>query len=127
MKRSVCVIDDDEIYQKIIAKLLQRADVFENTWFFNNAKQALEEINENDEVSPDVILLDINMPMMDGWQFIDRLKQTRPELYRNCEIYIVTSSIAYSDKEKIEQYDGVLEFLSKPLSVKQLVEIGEGK
>ena len=124
MKNSICVIDDDVIYQQIIKKLIQRAGVFQQAIFFTSAEEALQKLDVGVSGFPSVILLDINMPIMDGWQFIQHLERTCPGLYENCDIYIVTSSISYSDKEKMEEFPLISGFLSKPLSLEQLKRMG---
>lgn len=127
MKSSVCVIDDDEIYRKIIRKVIERAGVFSRTWFFSCAIDALKQMENDSSVSPDIILLDINMPAMDGWQFVEALKKDYPELCEKCSIYIVTSSIAYSDRKKIEENDSIVGYLTKPVNIDTLKKIAEDK
>jgi len=124
MRRSICIIDDDEIYQKIIKKLIARADVFDDAVFYTSAKEVLHDLMNSIIELPSVILLDINMPIMDGWQFLENLEKSSTSLYENTEIYMVTSSIAYSDREKVEEYPKLSGFLSKPMSVEKLKEIG---
>ena len=124
MKKSICIIDDDEIYQKIIKKLISRADAFDDAIFYKSAKEMLHDLINSEIELPSVILLDINMPIMDGWQFLENLENAFPLLYENTEIYMVTSSIAYSDREKVEEYPNLSGFLSKPMSVEKLKEIG---
>ncbi|SDR77777.1 response regulator [Christiangramia echinicola] len=125
MRKSVWVIDDDEIYQMIIKKLIQKSGVFEDRYFFKGAKQVISELEKSEFLVPDVILLDINMPLMDGWQFIEKLRTVVSEIPERTKIYIVSSSIAYSDKERAEKFPEVTGFLSKPLTVNILKEIGE--
>ena len=125
MRKSVWVIDDDEIYQMIIKKLIQKSGVFEEKYFFKCANQVLAEIEKSNYFLPDVILLDINMPLMDGWQFIEKLRSFVSDIPAKTKIYIVSSSIAYSDKERAEKFPEVSGFLSKPLTVSVLREIGE--
>ncbi|MFD1094257.1 response regulator [Salegentibacter chungangensis] len=124
MKKSICVIDDDEIYQVIISSLLRKADVFSDSYFYTHPERALKALSDNHHPLPDVILLDINMPGMDGWEFLDLLCEMRDEDMRCVEIYIVTSSIARSDKEKAAEYDEVSGFISKPVGIGDLKQIG---
>lgn len=125
MIKSICIIDDDEIYQMIIKRLISKAKIFESISYFMCATEAFEYFEKDSDNLPSVILLDINMPIMDGWQFLSELENTYPLLYDKTQVYIVTSSIAYSDKDKIQEFPRVSGFLSKPLSVEKLREIGE--
>lgn len=125
MKKSVWVIDDDEVYQMIIKKLIKIAGGFKNAHYFMSAPEVIEGLLSSNLFLPDVILLDINMPQMDGWQFLNGLKENIPDLINKTSIYIVSSSIAYSDRERANEFPEVIDFLSKPVSVKQLQEISK--
>ena len=124
MKKSVWIIDDDEIYQMIIKKIIERSDVFEAPEFFLCADVALKRLQEI-KLFPDLILVDINMPIIDGWQFLDHLQKNFAEELKKCTVFIVSSSIAYSDKEKAENYNEVSGFITKPVSVESLQIIEE--
>lgn len=123
MKESICIIDDDLIYQLIIKKVVERTGEFDTYCFCKNGLEAFEKFKSPDYKLPDIILLDINMPQMDGWQFLDSLIAHRPDFYHNTFVYVVTSSIAHSDRDKAKSYKEVSGFLSKPLSVEKLKEI----
>lgn len=123
MKRDICVIDDDLIYQLIIGKVIDRTGEFDSVCFCNDAIDAIEKFKSPETILPSIILLDINMPQMDGWQFLDRLAVLRPNFINETVIYVVTSSIALSDREKALSYEEVDGFISKPLSVEKLKEI----
>ena len=125
MRKSIWVIDDDQIYQMIIKKLIRRSEVFEEEAYYICTHQVFDDLNNSQVSLPDVILLDINMPSMDGWQFIEKLRFIYPDLAERTEIYIVSSSIAYSDKERAEAIPEIRSFLSKPMSVEKLRKIGE--
>ena len=125
MKRTICVIDDDEIYQMIMKRIIGKADIFEGRQQFCDAMDALEEFKDLSRGLPDLILLDINMPGMDGWQFIEELRERRPGFQKETRIYIVTSSIARTDQTKAESYEEISGFLSKPINVEQLRCIAE--
>ncbi|MCP9198694.1 response regulator [Gramella sp. GC03-9] len=122
MKSDIAVIDDDEVYKTIIKKFIERSQAFGEAYFYTRPQDALDNFVSK-AVLPRVILLDINMPLMDGWQFLRSLQEEFPDLYTQSKVYIVTSSIAYSDKEKINEFPGIRGFLSKPLKVATLKEI----
>ncbi|MCH4821970.1 response regulator [Gramella lutea] len=125
MIKSVWVIDDDEIYQMIIKKLIGRSQAFDEEHYYKCVLDVFKDLESPDFQLPDVIFLDINMPQMDGWQFIERLRELCPDLSAKCNIYIVSSSIAYSDKERAKKYPEISNFLSKPVSVEVITEIAE--
>ncbi len=124
MKKNICVIDDDQIYQIIIKKIIFKAGNFDKVHCYENGYKALEELKDPAIPLPHLILLDINMPGMDGWEFLSNLKEHRPNLVRETTIYMVTSSIAFSDRDKALDLPEISGFISKPLSVEKLREIG---
>jgi CheY-like chemotaxis protein len=124
MNKEICIIDDDHIYQLIIEKVIRRAAIFVKSTAYINARLAFQQFKDPEFPLPHLILLDINMPLMDGWEFIAQLSSCRPNLKNETKIYIVTSSIATADKLKAASFEQISGFLSKPLSVQKLKEIG---
>jgi len=124
MEKEICVIDDDHIYQMIIQKIIKRTAIFVKSTAYRNAGHAFEKFKNPEFPLPHLILLDINMPLMDGWEFIGQLSSCRPNLKNETKIYIVTSSIAIADKLKAASFEEISGFLSKPVSVQKLKEIG---
>ncbi|MFO7720305.1 MAG: response regulator [Gillisia sp.] len=124
MMKHICVIDDDQIYQIIIKKIISKAGNFDKVQCYENGYKALEDFKDSTIPLPHLILLDINMPGMDGWEFLSNLKEHRPNLGSETTIYMVTSSIAFSDRDKALALPEVSGFISKPLSVGKLREIG---
>lgn len=124
MKKTVCVIDDDVIYQIIIKKIIEKVGLFEPVQCYSNGSIALREFERSGNTLPGLILLDINMPEIDGWQFIELLKSSHPKLVMETKIYIITSSIAVTDRRKAAGIEEVSGFISKPLTVDRLSEIG---
>lgn len=112
-----CIIDDDPIYVFGTKRLMQMANFCESFLIFTNGKEALDKLKAiivNGEVLPDIILLDINMPVMDGWDFLDEF--TKIPSRKKIIIYIVTSSIDPADVNKAKQYEYVSNYLVKPIT-----------
>ena len=127
IKKSIWVIDDDPIYQIIINKLIKKSDFFSTANSFKNGKEAIDflqnTIKKNRLSPPDIILLDINMPIMDGWEFLEELEILKPGIEKKIIIYIVSSSIAVEDKNKSKKYSNVLGYISKPISIDDLIQL----
>lgn len=121
----IWVVDDDVVYQTIINKIIQRAGVFSAHHSFGNGKEALtslqEMIGKYDKCLPDIILLDINMPVMDGWEFMEEIQKLKSNIISHIDIYIVSSSIAAEDKNKSATFSNIMGYIPKPVSVNELI------
>jgi CheY-like chemotaxis protein len=128
-KKIIWIIDDDAIYQTIINKLIQKSGVFSTHSSFMNGKEAITTLNNtlenNDEFIPDIILLDINMPVMDGWEFMEEIKRIKSKINKRIIIYIVSSSIALEDRNKSKTFTDIIGYIPKPISVEDLISIVE--
>ena len=113
-KKNILLVDDDSIYlfiaQKIINKILPDAII-------NTCKNGQEAISLMDSLNPDIMFLDINMPVLNGWDLLDKLINQKI----NFPIFIVSSSIDEKDKAKAKSYvDLVKGYISKPLNADKL-------
>jgi two-component system chemotaxis response regulator CheY len=125
--KDVFVIDDDKIFHFIIKKLFLKNNIDVNPSFYINGLEAIEQIKEKidhgDEL-PDLILLDINMPIMDGWQFLDEYKKTARLKDDKTQIYLVSSSDSISDINKAKEYqDQIKDYFFKPMTLTDLQKI----
>lgn len=110
------LIDDDAISVFLTEKLLQREAFSEQITSFQSPQEALEYIRTMLPGSaPKVILLDLNMPLMSGWDFLNALRPHEAALAGRCIIYILTSSLAPADKIKARDYSLVAGVIHKPL------------
>ncbi|MCZ8332091.1 MAG: response regulator [Flavobacterium sp.] len=123
----VFVVDDDKIFHFIIKKLLVYNNINVTPKFFENGLQAIEGIKtklNKGENPPDLILLDINMPILDGWQFLEEFKAIKDKLSKEIIIYIVSSSDDSTDKNKAKNYQSeVKNYYLKPMTADDLKEI----
>ena len=124
---SILLVDDDEINNFISIKLIKKA--LENTEISSclNGRFAIEELieiqKEDPEKLPDYILLDINMPIMNGWEFLDEYKRLNIDPAGKSKIYIISSSVFSNDINKAKSYPLVKNFISKPLSVEKIKDM----
>lgn len=125
-KATVCIIDDDEIFQFITKKSFERLDRQDDLLFFLNGEDALiymkgviDGINPN----PDIIFLDINMPIMDGWDFLNELQKINDTGFKLPDIYMVSSSIDDKDLIKSKTFPIITDYIVKPIKDVNIKEI----
>ncbi len=127
--RRICIIDDDEMYQYIITrqivKLCPEAKVISYR-HGTEAIEALKALATGDFLPWDVILLDINMPVMDGWQFLGILEAMVSEIGKMVDIYVVSTSVDTRDTEKALADKNVKAYISKPIPADKLLQIIQG-
>jgi len=118
MKTHFYIIDDDELFLKLGKMYLEMGTCTSSVTLFNDATEALKAI-ENREESLDqryVVFLDLNMPILNGFGFLEALEKKPKLLQKNIQIYVLTSSINQDDIERIKQYKSVTEYLNKPMT-----------
>ena len=124
LQKRICIIDDDPIYKLITKKLIQKTKLYSETIEFNNGNEAMIYFEATSDL-PDILLLDIEMPEMDGWEFLDEFSKLEKRINKESTVYNATSSSANEDKLKAEKYECVKEFLSKPINLDKLQKIAE--
>ncbi|MEI8099450.1 MAG: response regulator [Sediminibacterium sp.] len=127
--QTVCVIDDDPIFLYLIKKTIEKSGVSNTTVLHENPINALESLKKTileQGAFPEIILLDINMHHMDGWEFLDTLLPYVIVAGIKTSIYIASSSIAVEDKLKAKTYPAIKGYLAKPINSEKLLEIING-
>lgn len=115
----VLLIDDDPINNIVNKKLISKHSASIEIFEFQDAEKAVIFLKESPANKPDVILLDINMPKMNGWQFLDIYQN----LNINSRLFMLTSSIAREDETRARNYSVVHGFLIKPLNGDKIKQI----
>lgn len=111
------IIDDDPVFVLLFKKILIKLGKFESILNFENGQLALDVLLEkfnNNEPLPDILFLDINMPILDGWEFLKAIEKYKFKDELN--IYMVSSSIDSTEIKKSKKYKSVKNFISKPIS-----------
>lgn len=131
MYRKVLCIDDDPIALLLSKLVLTKANFASEIVPLHNGEEAsnylaLNETKNNYDSNQNLIVfLDLNMPIMDGWEFLEKFQSQYYVNYPNIKIILLTSSVDPSDKERANQFPTVLEFISKPLSKEVLSRLVE--
>lgn len=119
-KHNVCLIDDDNIYHFTARKIIESTGLAKQIQSFYNGSEAIKyfraEENLQTETLPDVIFLDINMPIMNGWEFLEEYQKIQNVLPKHIVVYVVSSSIDDYDMRKSQEYKEVSDYIIKPVN-----------
>jgi|SRR6185437_9708038 len=125
MKRINCVllVDDDNINNFINERLLKKLNITNHVKVAMNGEEALDFLkNNNENLHPELILLDINMPVMDGFEFLQEYKKLTPNGHTQPYIIMLTTSTNPNDVDKVKKSD-ITGYINKPLTESKIMEI----
>ncbi len=124
--KTIFLIDDDPVFvyltKKIICSTTGDCQIRE----FADGELAIDRLRKicGDTSSlPDIIFVDLSMPVMDGWEFLDEYAQLQPKFSKRIELFIVSSSISPQEVERSKSYHAVTDFLIKPVAKGKIAEI----
>lgn len=120
------IVDDDPIFVYSLTKLISLRNLCDEVLSYPNGADALEALkNANDTgfLIPDIILLDINMPIMDGWEFLNEYAKLLPTFKKPITLYLLSSSVDDADIKRANAIEAVRRYITKPVTQARLVEI----
>ena len=120
------IVDDDSLNNTICTMILEEALGNVEINEFTEPEKALLFIRENVK-SPTILFLDINMPILSGWEFLDQYEKFSKEVKMHISIYMLSSSLDRRDKDKAKANKYVQGFISKPLEFETVLLIAEGE
>lgn len=120
----ILCVDDDPITLMLCKMVIKKASFSNEIVTAKNGEEALKYLNSQKETNsnqyPQLIFLDLNMPVMGGWEFLDEFNTDDYSAYNNTKIIILSSTIDPADLSKAKKYPMVIDFLSKPISKEML-------
>ena len=125
----ITLVDDDEVFVFLTKSIIKQTQIPVKISTFGNGFDALQFIKENYdkvEVLPEVILLDLSMPIMNGWQFLNEFCRIAPRAGKKITVYICSSSISPDDVARAKTYDTVSDYIIKPVTKDKLLTLLSG-
>ncbi len=128
---TVMLIDDNDIDNLINQKIIESSNICNHIFTHTSGKSAIEFLKNavkiaevaGNQVMPEIIFLDIDMPLMDGFQFLDEFENLSENIKNHCKIVMLTSSINSKDVKKSQRYSNVKQYVNKPLTKESLKDL----
>lgn len=128
MLDQIMCIDDDPITLMLVKKIIHKAQFSKDIIISQNGEEALDffksfkNANQNDTSAnrPQLIFLDLNMPVMGGWEFLDKFNTPEYDNFTDIKVIILSSTIDPEDINKSKNYPIVIDFLAKPITTSML-------
>lgn len=124
--KTIYIIDDDKLFVFLTRKSIEETNLATDIKEFGDGQVAIEylkKIVSDKESLPDIIFLDLSMPVMDGWEFLKEYLTLEPKMGKKIKLYIFSSSISPHDIERANSIGAVTDFIIKPLSKEKFIEV----
>lgn len=124
--KNLTIVDDDDIFVFLTTKIIEQTNLVDLIKVFGNGLDAINFLKENKnnvDALPDIILLDLNMPIMNGWQFLEKYNKLNPTIGKKITIYICSSSISPDDITRAKTISEVSDYIIKPITKDKLIDL----
>ena len=124
--KNLTIVDDDDIFVFLTTKIIEQTNLVDLIKGFGNGLDAINFLKENKnnvDALPDIILLDLNMPIMNGWQFLEEYNKLNPTIGKKITIYICSSSISPDDITRAKTISEVSDYIIKPITKDKLIDL----
>lgn len=124
--KTLTIVDDDDIFVFLTTKIIEQTNLVDLINVFGNGLDAINFLKENKnnvDALPDIILLDLSMPIMNGWQFLEKYNKLNPTIGKKITIYICSSSISPDDITRAKTISEVSDYIIKPITKDKLIDL----
>ena len=124
--KTLTLVDDDDFYVLLTTKAIEQTNLVDLIKVFGNGLDALNFLKENKnnvDALPEIILLDLSMPIMNGWQFLEEYTKLNPTIGKKITIYICSSSISPDDVTRAKTISEVSDYIIKPITKDKLIDL----
>lgn len=129
MLDTILFVDDDPITLMLCKKVISKAAFSDQIITAQNGEEAINLfhtlLNNTEETVPKLIFLDLNMPVMGGWEFLAEFSKPTFEQFHDIKVIVLSSTIDPEDLEKIKEFPMVMDFLPKPISLSMLNKVAK--
>lgn len=123
--KKALLIDDTDIDQKLYRRILERSEIVDDVTSFSYADEALDFLRAHRSTEIDAIFLDINMPRMNGFEFLEAAVADLGENFAHVVIVMLTTSLNPADRKRAEEFSVVRDFINKPLTLDHIKHVAE--
>lgn len=124
--KTLTIVDDDDIFVFLTTKIIEQTNLVDLIKVFGNGLDAINFLKENKnnvDALPDIILLDLSMPIMNGWQFLEKYNKLNPTIGKKITIYICSSSISPDEITRAKTISEVSDYIIKPITKDKLIDL----
>ena len=119
--KKIMLVDDDDVAGFLTKMIIDNLGIAESVVIAMNGKEAIELLEQEDYIFPDIIFLDINMPIMDGFDFLNAWERNGMET--KSKIVMFSSSLRPSDRKQALEFFDVVDYIEKPMTEDKIKEL----